>query len=606
MKTICEIVREAESNYVGNSIKLGEYVDFDMHDTIEQIDAYSNSKHINGETDSLGREKPFFDIVTAATNIWYRATDLDRKNIRFIPENEKAVVLAFIANVLLQNWMNDNKFGVFLNKWGRTLAKYGSAVLKFVEKDSKLTPSVIAWNRFIPDQIDFDSIPKIEKFYKTPEQLRKIEGYSQDVVDNLITAINNRKLLNGQSKDNNNNYIELYEVHGLLDSRLLEDEPDWSKTKIKYEQQMHVVCFVADDKEGYKDFTLYKGRESQDPYMITHLIEEDGRTLAKGAVEYSLQGQWMVNHNVKNIKDTLDLASKLIFQTADKKYVGRNVLNAIETGDIFIHDDNRPLTRIANDKPDITASQNFATMWRANNQEITNTPDLVRGVTQAQPVTYGLGQIMNENSNSLFELMTENKALDLEEILKKYVVKHLKKMAKDKKTILGMLDDAGINEIDSMYVPREAVKRYNKKAVDEIIRTQGEGQIPAFNPQVEQQAVKQDLATMGNKRFFVPSEMDDVSWDDLFADFRWDSLRVEITNENKDKQAALTTLAQVFHDVLQFGPRLEQDENAKMILGNILRETSVISPLQLKSGGIPQPTINPTATNNVGSNGGGL
>lgn len=606
MRNICEIVREAESNYVGNSVRLGEYVDFDMHDIIEQIDAYSNSKHLNGDTDSLGREKPFFDIITASTNIWYRATDLDRKNIKFIPENEKAVVLAFVANVLLQNWMNDNRFGVFLNKWGRTLAKYGSAVLKFIEKDGKLIPSVIAWNRFIPDAIDFDSIPKIEKFYKTPEQLRNIDGYSEDVVDNLINAINNRKLLNGQSKDNNNNYIELYEVHGLLDSRLLEDAPDWTSKTIKYVQQMHVVSFVADDKEGYKDFTLYKGREAQDPYMITHLIEEDGRTLAKGAVEYSLQSQWMTNHAIKNIKDTLDLASKLIFQTADKRYVGRNVLSAIETGDIFIHEDNRPLTRIANDKPDITANQNFASMWRSNNQENTNTPDLIRGVTQAQPVTYGLGQIMNENSNSLFEIMIENKGLDLEEILKKYVVKHLKKMIKDKKAILGMLDDAGINEIDSMYIPREAVKRYNKKAVDEIIRTKGEGQIPSFNLQMEQQAVKQDLSTMGNKRFFVPSEMDDVTWNELFSDFKWDSLRVEITNENKDKQAVLTTLAQVFRDVLQFGPQLEQNENAKMILGNILRETSTISPLQLKSGGLPQPTMNPTATNKVGSSGGGL
>ena len=111
---------------------------------------------------------------------------------------------------------------------------------------------------------------------------------------------------------------------------------------------------------------------------------------------------------------------------------------------------------------------------------------------------------------------------------------------------------------------------------------------------------------MGNKRFFVPSEMDDVTWNDLFSDFKWDSLRIEITNENKDKQVVLTTLAQVFRDVLQFGPQLEQNENAKMILGSILRETSTISPLQLKSGGLPQPTINPTATNQVGSSGGGL
>src|SRR6266567_5232050 len=119
MESICEIVRKAELNYLQGNTQLGKYVNWSMHDTIERIDAYLNSKHITGETDSLGRDKPFFNIVSAAVNVWYRATDIDRKDIRFVPTNSKSVVLAFVANVFLQNWMNENRFGVFLNQWGR-------------------------------------------------------------------------------------------------------------------------------------------------------------------------------------------------------------------------------------------------------------------------------------------------------------------------------------------------------------------------------------------------------------------------------------------------------------------------------------------------------
>jgi hypothetical protein len=180
MESISDIVLEAEDNYTNGSTKMGKYVDWSMYDTVERIDAYLNSKHTSGETDSLGREKPFFNIVTAATNIWYRATDLDRKDVKYIPKTEGSAVLAFIADSILQNWMDDARFGHFLNLWGRSLARYGSAVVKFVEQDGELKASVIPWNRFIADPVDFDSIPRIEKFYLTPAQLRKHPLYDKE------------------------------------------------------------------------------------------------------------------------------------------------------------------------------------------------------------------------------------------------------------------------------------------------------------------------------------------------------------------------------------------------------------------------------------------
>ena len=72
--TIYETIRKAEHAYINGTVKLGDYVDWSMHDTIEKETAYLNSKHTSGEKDSLGREKPFFNIITAAINIWYRAT----------------------------------------------------------------------------------------------------------------------------------------------------------------------------------------------------------------------------------------------------------------------------------------------------------------------------------------------------------------------------------------------------------------------------------------------------------------------------------------------------------------------------------------------------
>ncbi len=587
--TICGLIRKAEANYTFGTVQISKHVDWSMHETIERINAYINSKHISGAQDSLGRDKPFFNIVLAVRNITWRATDIDRKDIRFVPSKSTSVALAFVANVLLQRWMDENRFGQFLNKWGLQLATYGSAISKWKDMGDRLYPCVVPWNRAIVDPIDFEALPRIEKFYKTPAQLRAMATvgdpnyahYDKDVVEKIIDARQTRKNLDGSQKDNMSEFCELYEVHGKLPRALLEKDPQSAKESLwkDYSQQMHVVTYLGTENGEYADFCLYKGRESKDIYQKDDLIEEDNRTLAIGPVEASFDAQWMVNHAQKNIKDTLDLASKLIFQTSDAHFVGRNVLSAIENGDILIHKKEAPLTQINNSKADITAFQNFSEQWKALVSELTSTPDAIRGNTLPSGTPYSLGAYLGQQANSLFELMTENKGLAIEDMMKKHVIPHLKKQLKNKKEIVGILDDAGIKEIDSMYIPQEAVRRFNKRTADAMFSRQP---VQPFNVQAEAQAVQQSMAHLGNKRFFSPDELSEKQWDQIFSDFEWDSIRVEVTNESVDKAAVLQTLSTVLQTVAA-NPAILQDPNAKMLFGQILSETGRISPIQLSS-----------------------
>ena len=579
METIHQIVRKAESNYLQGGTKLGKYVEWSMHDTIETIDAYLNSRHTSGLTDSLGREKPFFNIVTAAANIWYRATDLDRKDIRIIPDSSQDVALSFIATVLLQNWMKEARFGVFLNDWGRALARYGSAVVKFVEHDGKLRASVVPWNRFIADPIDFDAIPRIEKFYKTPEQLRQNPQYDQTQVDALLTAIETRKTLDHQQQDTDSGFVELYEAHGNLPTYMLQDAPkDVEPKDVKYRQQMHVVSYVKNEKGEIQDFTLYKGKEAKDPYMLTHLIKEDGRTLSIGAVEYLFDAQWMANHTMKAWKDQLDLASKLIFQTADKNFVGRNVLTAIETGDIMVHEIEKPLEPVNNAGHDVGNLQSFMQQWDRLGQEITSTPDAMRGITLPSATAYRQAALLTQASNSFFAMMTESKGLHCEDMLREYVIPFLKKQLNTKNEIVAILDDQGVSEIDAMYVPREAVRQYNAQFKKTLLS----GNIPpAYNAATAEASVRSNLAQLGNKRFFKPDDVSEKTWMQALDGFEM-RVNVEITDEASDTQAVLTTLSTVLQTIAS-NPAILQDPNGKMLFGKILAETGVVSPVQLST-----------------------
>ena len=597
-KSVCELVRKSERDYTTGKTTIGKYVEFSQYENIEKIDAYLNSKHITGETDSMGREKPFFNIVTGAVNIWYRATDIDRKNIRIKATKQADFIGAFLATIHLQEWMKKDAFGVFLNDWGRALARYGSAVVKFVEKGGKLHAEVVPWNRLISDTVDFENNPKIERLFLTPAQLRKNKAYDQDVVTDLLNAISARKTMDGQKKDNKNDYIEVFEVHGELS---LENLTGREEDCEEYTQQMQVVSYVKTGRgdDDYADFCLLKGREAKDPYMITHLIKEDGRAQSIGAVEHLFDAQWMTNHTAKSIKDQLDLASKLIFQTADGNFIGMNALSAIETGDILIHSENMPITAINNQSHDIASLQSFGQQWQVLAKEITSTPDAISGNTMPSGTAYRQVAILNQESHSLFEMMTENKGLAIEEMMRTYVLPYLKKQMDTTEEISATLDAHGIRQLDMMYINNEAVRRHNAKVTFEALNNLP---VEGLDVEAEKAKISNEMASQGGQRFIKPSEIPTKTWKEIFKDLVWD-VEVEVTNEQSDKEAVLTTLTTVLQSI-GANPAVLQDPNMRMLFNKILETTGAISTVELSQAPQPQPQPQVEPAGQVNADGG--
>ncbi len=595
--TVGSLIRELEDNYVDQSIQSGKYVDFDMHETIEKIHAYLNSKHISGDTDDMGRDKPFFNIVTASTNIWYRATDIDRKNIRIKSTKREDQLKAFIATIHLQEYMRKEAFGTFLNAWGLTLARYGSAVLKFVKKGGRLHSEVVPWQRLIVDPVSFEDNPVIEVLELTPAQLKKNKAYDKKVVKSLLDAVSARENLDGQKKDNRNGYIKVYEIHGELPLSLLTGK---ESDEDEYVQQMHVVSFVR-GKDGYEDFTLVSGKE-KNPYMITHLIKEDGRTLGRGAVEHLFDAQWMVNHSQKTIKDHLDLASKLFFQTSDGSFASRNALKSIESGDILVHSINQPLTQVNNSSHDITQVQNFGTGWKNLAQEITSTPDALMGNTFPSGTAYRQVEALRQEAHSLYEIMTENKGLAIEDMMRYHIIPFVMEKMDTSDEIVATLDENGINKIDSIYVPSQAIKNVNEKIIKKALE---EGKATFQDEQdemikSEQVDLVKSLAQDGNERFIKPSDISGRTWKEELDGFEWD-VEVEVTNETTDKEARLTTLTTLFQIIVgKQGQPMSPDE--KTIFHKILREAGEVSPIELQTEPQPQPQqVIPSQSNPMGA-----
>lgn len=587
---IGELVRNQEQDWVNGTIQTSKYVSEEFYEDINKIEAYLNSKHTSGEKDSLGRDKPFFNIVLAARNIWFRATDLDRKHILAKADKTKDLLASYLFTIHLQKWMDEANFGRFLNDWGLYLSSYNSAICKFVENSKGLTPLVMDWNKMIVDVIDFDNNPKIEILELTPAQLKKRDQYDQEMVDKLIDAVSTRQTQDGQQRDQKANYIKLYEVHGELPLSYITGK---EKDQETFVQQMHIVSFVASKEKGkFDDYCLYSGREKQDPYMLTYLIGSvDGSISLMGSVKALFEAQWMANHSVKAIKDQLDLSSKIIFQTADPNYANQNMLKNIESGKIMVYNAEKSpngITHVANNANDITALQNFGQQWKNLAQEIVSTPDVLSGENFPSGTAWRQAGIVQQEAHSNFEIMTENKGLFIEQMCRKYITPYLLRRMDTTEEITATLDAYGIDKIDQRYISNEAIKRFNRKAVEAVLN---ETELP--NLQKETQGVKDELNQLGGQRFIKPSEISTKTWKDVIGDFEGDVV-YEITGENRDKQAVMTTLSTVFQ-TLAMNPMVLQDPNTRLVFNKILEETRAISPIEIQEvqaqpqAPIPQP-----------------
>lgn len=589
---IGELIRKAEQDYRAGNTYISKHVSFDMLGILNRIDAYHFSQHTSGSQDSKGRDKPFANAVVSAENIWYRATDIDRGQIKVRATKIKDVVDAFLATVHIQEWMRKENFGMFLNEWGRALSRYCSAVVKFVEKDGELHRMVVPWQTIICDSVDFENNPVIEVLDLTEAQLLKREGYDKTMVEALCNAKTIRKLPDGSPKDTKSDYIRIYEIHGELPlSRLTKDTPAYKESdEDEYVQQMHAVSFtVSNDDKGntiYNDYTLAKGKE-KNPYLLTHLIKEDSRTLGIGPVEYLFDTQWMMNHSVKSIKDQLDLASKLIFQTADGTFVGQNALTAIENGDILIHKENMPLTQIENNSHDIASSQNFANQWLTLGNKTVGISESMQGGTAPSGTAWRQVEALLQESHDLFALMRQNKGLYLEEMFRKFIIPFVKKQMDTTDEVAATLESHEITKIDSRFIKNQSTTLVNKIIVDKALN--GEVVTPedqSLMTDIASQGLENALSDQGNVRYFKPD--DGLSWKEQFKDLEWE-LEVDTTGENVDKDAVTTLNTILNFFAKKNGQPLSPEE--KFALDKLYMQSGTVSPLEISS--IPRSRVSP-------------
>src|SRR5947209_9021621 len=183
MQSIYEFVKEQRQRYLSETIEIADGYEFSQYQTLRTIELYHNSKFTSGNKDSLGREKPFYNISKFRVNVATRATDINTKDVKIESEDTDGYTTSFLLNLKNRNWMKQSGFPAFLNRMGFTRSKFGGVLVKKIEKDGELKLHVMQWRNMITDQVDIKNGVKIERHYYTPAELKDMAGAGWKNID---------------------------------------------------------------------------------------------------------------------------------------------------------------------------------------------------------------------------------------------------------------------------------------------------------------------------------------------------------------------------------------------------------------------------------------
>jgi len=521
---------------------------------IELIDLYWVSKFKDGDTDSTGFKKAFYNIVENPTQVAAKMTDIDTKDIKIIAEEGQSYYPAWLLGKELKVWMKDNKnkdnetFGQFLNSCVYNYPKYGHLLVKKAKNSVYLVPL-----QNLIYEADAENFMKsgflIEVHEFTPEDLRKT-GW-----------------------DNIEEVIEKYEKKGKIIVFERQGTVDISKD---------YNYFIIPKGGERKDILFYDKKDREDLYREVKWDKVSGRALGRGQVEKLFENQIAKNQNENLLRAGLRWSSKHLFQTRDET-IASNLMTDVENGDLMIV--NSEITPIAMEERNLAAYRDADAKWDKNTADRGFTHEPMSGQRPPSGTPLGTSILQTRMAGMFYELKQEDLGMFLKNIIFDWLLPDFKKTKTgEHKIMLGEFDEGELDKLRGLILGN----KLKNSLIDFVNRNK---HIPTPS---ERQILKGILLKQikGQKDINIPKGY----YDNLKY-----KIDVVITGEQIDIASRMTTLQTLFQ-IIGSNPSVLQDKRTRRILYKLV-DLAGFNPMDLgfEEGGEELEEIMPQIAERGGS-----
>ena len=129
-------IKTPRDQYEKDIVKINPSFAPKQKDIIELIDFYWMNRFRDGEFDSTGFKKSFYNVVLNPTEVASKMIDLDTKDVKIVAEDGQSYYPSWIMSKDFKVWAKDRKnkdgktFGQLLNEIVYKFPKYGHILVK--------------------------------------------------------------------------------------------------------------------------------------------------------------------------------------------------------------------------------------------------------------------------------------------------------------------------------------------------------------------------------------------------------------------------------------------------------------------------------------------
>lgn len=494
-------------------------------EVIELIDLYWVDRFKDGDADSLGAKKSFYNVIEAPTLTAAKMIDLDTKDIKVIAEDGKSYYPAMFYERELNMWMKTKKnaegqtFGQFLNTLVMSYPKYGHLVVKKAKNSVHLVPLGNIMNDQYAKSI-LKSRYLVEKHEVSPEQFEyeaEVNGWSD--IDYVL------------EKNKEKESIIYYELSGEVKG-----------TEMNY----FIVAEGTDD--GIALFA--DKRDRKDLYKELKWDDITGRAMGRGIPEKLFEAQIQMN-KVSNYKTQgLHWTSKHIYQSKDPK-LNRNLMTNVDNGEIMTVQ--AEITPIVNEERNLSAYKEEELRWDNLIEKRTFFYDATRGQTAISGTPFSAVALNAQMASGYFDVKREDLGMFIKEILVDWIIPEFRKSANSEHELLtGEFSEENLDILREMVIKNRANKRVFKMLTE-----------TRYLPSTKEYEKIKDLITeeiKQQKSWKIPKG--------FYGDLKYD-IKIDITGESIDVSTKISTLQTVMQ-MMGSNPAVLQDKNMRRMLFQIM------------------------------------
>lgn len=501
-------------------------------DIISLIDYYWVSKYRDGDKDSLGFMKPFYNVIINPTEVASKMIDIDTKDIRVIAEDGQSYYPAWFFSKELKYWMKEKGFGKLLNEIIYNLPKYGTVVLKKYGEEIKLVPLQNLRNNQIIRTLKDDVI--VEEHEEPISAFKaRAEIWGQKAIDNALSDV-----------DREQKKIKWFEAYG----NFIDDNGKSLKN--------NYFIYTEQGKE------ILSEKLPECPYREIHWDKLEGRWLGRGQVEKFFEAQIQQN-KVANMKSqSLNWTSKRVWQTRDEG-ITRNLMTDINNGDILRV--NSEITPVSTEERNLSAYREEEERWDALVERLGFSYDIMSGRRAPSGTPLGSSILQTQMAGGFFDLKREDIGMFLRNLILEWILPmFMKEKNISHKIMVSEFSEDELTTLRGLIVQSKT----NKAILDYITKS---GNVP---DESEIEALKQiiGIKVKSEKQIEIPAN--------FYSNLKY-KLDIVITNEQIDLASKFQAV-QVVIQMLGSNPTILQDPNMKKYFMQLL-DIIGISPAQFES-----------------------